>query len=432
MTRRVFVVICAALLSPAARSQAPAPPAPPPLPAAPAGAAGRQPALTLSQAVARALAANPSLSAAREHVSATGAQRITAGLRQNPTLTLLGQGVTLPEYNLNGNPYFYSANVSRLFERGEKRRWRLDSATATTEQTSEQERDQERQIAFATRSAFTQMLQAKAALGIAGENLADYRRTLELSRARLDAGDISRTDFERIDLQLAQFEADEDNARLALLQASEQLQLLFGVERPDPSLEVQGTLDLPTLPATKDELEARALATRPDELAALGGLRAAEANARYAVATGTVDPTVASEFERSGGDNTFGVSVSIPLRIFDRAQGEKARTRFEVNSSRLLVQAARNQAVSDVEQAWSALETAQRLATRYNTHYLDEAARVRDNVEFSYRNGNTTLLDYLDALRSYRAVRLGSINANAQVWLAVHQLSLVTATEVIP
>jgi cobalt-zinc-cadmium efflux system outer membrane protein len=120
------------------------------------------------------------------------------------------------------------------------------------------------------------------------------------------------------------------------------------------------------------------------------------------------------------------------VRIFDRNQGEKERTRYEVESSRSAVTAARNQVVSDVDQAWLALETAQHLAQRYNSHYLDEAGHVRDNLQFSYRNGNTTLLDYLSALRDYRAIHLSSLSANAQVWLALHQLSYATATDILP
>ena len=388
-------------------------------------------AMTMSEAVTRALSANPTLTAAREHVAATRAQQITAGLRANPTLTLQGQDVTLPADN-PGNPYFYSANVSRLFERGGKRQLRLEGARATGDQTESLERDQERQVALQVRVAFTNMLIAKGALEIATQNLADYRKTLDLSQARLDAGDITRTDFERIDLQLAQFESDADTAKLNLLQAGEQLQLLFGVERPDPNFDVSGTLDVPTIPLTRDEAIARALAARPDLQAAQQGLRAAEANARFAIASGTSDPTIAGEYERSGIDNTFGASIAIPLRIFDRNQGEKERTRFEVNSNRFAVTAARNQVISDVVQGWDSLEAAQRLTSRYRTHYLDEAAHVRDNLQFSYRNGNSTLLDYLDALRSYRAINLGSLNANGQLWIAIHQLSYAASTDLVP
>jgi cobalt-zinc-cadmium efflux system outer membrane protein len=380
------------------------------------------------------LAANPTLASVRQHVSAVEANKITAGLRQNPTLSLYGQGITLPERpdTPDGNPFFYSANVSRLFERGQKRRWRLDSANATAGSTQSLYRDQERQTVLSVRQAFTNMLLAKASLVVANENLADYRKTVDLSKARLDAGDITPTDFARIDLQLAQFEADADNAQLALQQASTQLQLLFGVDRPSSTLEITGTLEPPQIPLTMAEAENQALAARPDFLAARQALTAAEANAKLANANGTTDPTLGAEYDRNGIDNSFGLQLSIPVRIFDRNQGEKERTRYEVESSRSAVTAARNQVVSDVDQAWMALETARNLAKRYNSHYLDEAQHVRDNLQFSYRNGNTTLLDYLSALRDYRAIHLSSLNANAQVWLALHQLSFATATDILP
>ena len=389
--------------------------------------------ITLQQAVDRALANNPSLTAEREHLSAVHAGVLTASARQNPTLTLLGQGVTLPEVNNNGgNPFDYSANVSRLFERGNKRGIRIQAANATTEVTESQLRDQERQLILSVRMAFTNMLAAKAGLAIAEENLTDYRKTVDLSKARLDAGDITRTDYERIDLQLAQFETDTDTARLNMQQASAQLQQLFGVDHPSPTLDITGTLAPPILTLTMADAENLAFASRPDYKAAQQSLLLSQANARYAIAGGTADPTVASEYERSGADNTFGVSVSIPLRIFDRNQGEKERTRYEVNSSRFALIAARNQVVSDVDQAWLALETAQRQAIRYNTHYLGEAGRVRDNLQFSYRSGNSTLLDYLESLRDYRSIHLNSLNANAQVWLAIHQLNYATATDILP
>lgn len=422
MTYKILYFLCAIFMACPALVSQQAPPAG--APAAP---------ITLQQAVDLALTGNPLLAASRAHLSAEHATMLTASARQNPVLTLLGQSVTLPEVNNSGgNPFYYSANVSRLFERGQKRRWRMEGADATAQLTESQLHDQERQVVLSVRQAFTGMLAAKAALAIAEENLTDYRKTVDLSKARLDAGDITRTDYERIDLQLAQFESDDDTARLNIQQASAQLQQLFGVDHPSPTFDITGTLQLPVLSLTMAEAETRALAARPDYQAARQSLLLSRANAHFAMANGTADPTVSSEYERSGADNTFGVSVSIPLRIFDRNQGEKERTAYEVSSSRFAVTAARNQIVSEVDQAWFALDTARLQATRYNTHYLDEAGRVRDNLQFSYRNGNSTLLDYLDALRDYRSIHLSSLNANAQVWLAIHQLSYATATDILP
>jgi cobalt-zinc-cadmium efflux system outer membrane protein len=374
---------------------------------------------------------NPNLLSGQQHVIATRANEITAGLRQNPNFQISGSDVSLSASN-PASPYAYTANVSRLFERGEKRRWRLDIAHATTDVTQSQYKDAERQTALAVKQAFTQMLAAKASLQIADDNLQSYRKTVDLSQARLNAGDISATDFERIDLQLAEFESDYDNAKLNLVQSSDQLQLLLGIEKPTDSFDITGTLEPPTMPAPLAQVEQQALQSRPDYLAAQQSVRLADSNTKLADADGTTDPTIGGEYERSATYNTAGFQVSIPLRIFDRNQGEKERTRYEAQSSRFAETAARNQVLSDVDQAWAGYETAVAMAKRYHGHYLQEAARVRDNLEFSYRHGGATLLDYLDALRDYRQTNLDALNANTQVWLAIHQLSFAAATEIVP
>jgi cobalt-zinc-cadmium efflux system outer membrane protein len=387
--------------------------------------------LTLQQALDIARTRNPNLLAGQQHVIATRANEITAGLRQNPNFQISGADISLPASN-PASPYSYTANVNRLFERGEKRRWRLDIAHATTEVTQSQYKDIERQTELAVKQAFTQMLAAKSALRIADDNLQSYRKTVDLSKARLDAGDISATDFERIDLQLAEFESDYDNARLDLTQASDQLQLLLGIEKPSDAFDITGTLDPPTITAPLTQIEQQSLQSRPDYLAAQQAVRLADSNIRLADAQGTTDPTIGGEYERSATYNTAGFQVSIPLRIFDRNQGEKERTRYEAQSSRFAETAARNQVLNDVDQAWASYETAVAMAKRYHGHYLEEATRVRDNLEFSYRHGGTTLLDYLDALRDYRQTNLDALNANTQVWLAIHQLSFAAATEIVP
>ena len=387
--------------------------------------------LTLQQAIDMARAKNPSLISAQQHVSATKASEITAGLRQNPSFTLAGSDISLPADN-PASPYAYSANVTRLFERGQKRRWRLDVAHATTDVTESQYRDTERQTILQVKNAFTNMLVAKAALKIADDNLTSYHKTVDLTRARLNAGDISETDFERIDLQQAEFESDYDNANLNLTQASDQLQLLLGIQKPTVSFDIIGTLDPPGLTTTLPQLEQEALAARPDYQAALQSVRLADANVKMADADGTVDPTIGGEYDRSATYNTAGFQVSIPLRIFDRNQGEKERTRYEAQSSRFAVIAARNQVVNDVDQAWAGYEAASSQAKRYHGHYLAEATHVRDNLEYSYRRGGATLLDYLDALRDYRQTNLDALNADQQVWLSIHQLSFAAATEILP
>jgi outer membrane protein, heavy metal efflux system len=387
--------------------------------------------LTLQQALDLARTKNPTLLSGQQHVTATKASEITAGLRQNPNFTISGADVSLPADN-PANPYSYTANVSRLFERGQKRRWRLDIAHATTDVTQSQYKDTERQTIYQVKQSFTGMLVAKAALKISSDNLDSYRHTVDLSKARRDAGDISETDFERIDLQLAEFESDYDNAKLNLIQASDQLQLLLGVQKPTEAFDITGTLDPPPFTATLQQVEQEALTARPDYQAALQSIRVADANVKLADADGTTDPTIGGEYERSATYNSAGFQVSIPLRIFDRNQGEKERTRYEAQASHFTEIAARNQVINDVDQAWTGYDTALAMAKRYNGHYLAEAGHVRDNLEYSYRHGGSTLLDYLDALRDYRQINLDSLNADQQVWLSIHQLSFAAATEILP
>jgi cobalt-zinc-cadmium efflux system outer membrane protein len=386
--------------------------------------------LTLQQAIDLARLQNPSLLSANAHVSATKESEITAGLRVNPNFNLTGSDVSLPASS--NNPYLYSAQVSRLFERGQKRRWRLDVARSTTDVTRSQYADQERQVVLTVKTAFAQMLGAKGALNLAQQNVDDYRKTIDLSRERLRAGDISATDFKRLDLQLAQFESDYDNAHTNLVQASEQLQTLLGYDRPHPGFDITGSLDPPSISTTLTDAEQKALQARPDYLAAQQSVRAADANVKLAYAEGTTDPTIEGEYDRAGTANSAGFQIGIPLRIFDRNQGEKARTKYEAQSSRFSETAARNQVVSDVDQAWAAYEDALSLARRYNGHYLQEAHDVRDNLEYSYRHGGTTLLDYLSALQDYRQVNLDALNANMQVWLSLDQVSFAAATEIVP
>ena len=387
--------------------------------------------LTLAQVLDLAHRANPTLLAAGQHLAAVRAQEITAGLRANPVGILSGQLVTLGTDNPEG-PYFYEAGVQRLFERGNKRQVRLDNARSTTTLTGFQLDDQRRQTDLAIRQAFSRMVYAQEALSISRDNLEGYRKTVGLMKVRLDAGDIDQTDFDRVDLQLSGFESDMDNAQLTLRQGSIALQTLIGVAMPSDDFAIAGTLDPPRIATTIDELRSSALANRPDLKAAQAQVEVNNAAVKLAMANGTADPTLEGEYERNGNANSFGASLNIPLRLFDRNQGEKERARYELESSRLALTAAQHQVLSDVDSAWAGYQTAQSQSERYRSKYLAEAAHVRDNLEFSYRNGNTTLLDYLSALSDYRQVNLAALNAKLQLLLSLEQLSYAAHTEIVP
>ena len=313
-------------------------------------------ALTLQQVVERARANNPTLLAAAANLRAVRAQETQAAVRANPYLGLSGSNVSLPAEGAS-NPYAYAVQVSRLFERGHKREFRIDNARATTTQTAAQLDDSARQTVLAVRTAFTKMLIAKASLELSRAQLADFRHEVDINHDRYTAGDISQLDFERLDLQLGSFESDAANAEIALLQASDQLQTLIGVDTPSATFDITGDI-LPPLVAeqnglpSRDDLIRRALATRPDLQAATAAVLAAEATSRLAIANGTADPTLEGEYDRSGTYNSAGFNLNIPIRLFDRNQGNKETARLETDFARISVTATRNQVVSDVDQAW--------------------------------------------------------------------------------
>jgi outer membrane protein, heavy metal efflux system len=386
--------------------------------------------LTMQQAVDYALAHNPTLLAAQQNLLSMKGQEVEAGLRQNPDFTLYGANLSNPATSTT--PYDYSLQVSRLFERGQKRRWRLDTAHATTAQTQAQFHDQERQTTLAVRQAFTNMLLAKAALNLAQDNLRDYRQQLDISRTRYQAGDIGKLDYERLDLQLAQFETDESNAEMNLGQASDQLQTLLGYDQPKRNFDIIGELVPPPLNTTLTDLEQKALANRPDYQAAQAAIRIADANVKMAYANGTADPTLEGEYDHSGTLSSYGGYITIPIRIFDRNQGNKDTSKYLAQGSRFAETAARNQVYSDVDQAWIGYTTSKVLSDRYNGHYLDEAKDVLSIAQFAYQHGGLALLDYLNALQDDRTIRLNALNAYAQTWLAIHQLSFASASDVVP
>ena len=386
--------------------------------------------LTMQQAVDLARSRNPTLLAAEQNLLSVKAQEVQAGLRQNPYFAIAGSNLTEPDSN--ANPYAIGLGVGRLFERGEKRRWRLDSARSTTVETDADLQLTVQQTILAVRTAFTNLIIAKAAKKLADDTLADFKKEVAIGNDRYKAGDLAKLDFERLDLQLAQFESDESNAVTAMQQASDQLQVLLGIDKPSADFDVTGDVAPPPVALTLDDLDAKALAARPDLKAAVAAVAVADAEVKLATANGTADPTLEADYNRNGTDNSVGFNLNIPIRLFDRNQGNKATARFTAEASRFTVTALHNQVISDVDQAYSGYINSRLLSDRYNGHYLAESKDVLDIAHFSYEHGQLALIDYLDALRDARSVASDALNAYQQTWIAIHQLSFVTASDIAP
>ena len=388
---------------------------------------------TLAETLRYFRAKSPALAAAREQANAVRANEVTAALRPNPVFNSANEDFRAftPSQSDIAHTQEFTDSLAWTFERGGKRGARIQSAKLGTVVAEDSYRDTERTLEFQVKSAFVNMVLAKAVLHLAQDNLADYQRTVNANETRLQAGDISQTDFDRIKIEEAQFQSDLLNAQASLVQTRVQLEALLGL--PDSAnFDVNAALTAPALNPDEQDLIGKALANRPDYLAAVDGVRKAEADVKLAKAYGATDLVVAPEYKRNNADNTLGVSFQVPLRFFDRNQGEKLRTEHVLESSRFGETVARLQATSDVKQALESYRAAQKLSALYTSDYLDRARNVRERMEFSYQHGAVNLLDYLDAIRSYREVELASLQANAQLLLAIHQLSFATATEVLP
>jgi cobalt-zinc-cadmium efflux system outer membrane protein len=383
--------------------------------------------LTLPEVLQLARSRNPNLASQALQLEATRANEVTARLRVNPELSISKEDLGLTSLAQVDETF----NVSRLFERGNKRRYRIESASLATVVARHTYDDFERQLLLSVKQSFVALLLAKANLQLAEQNRQDYSKTVDLSRIRFSAGEISRTELDRIELQASRFETDALNALQAMAQARTQLQSLIGLDDFSGTFDIAGELTVPNVQVDRGKLREQALAARPDYLAALEQIRKSEADIKLADANGATDVVAGAEYKRNGPDNFTGVTFGIPLRFFDRNQGEKLRTRRVLDANRAAERAARIQVLSDLNQALAALDSAQRIAQLYNSDYLTKAKQVRERVEFSYRQGATSLLDYIQALREYRDTELAWRASIAQLLNAIHQLSFVTGTELL-
>lgn len=325
-----------------------------------------------------------------------------------------------------------SASVSYLFERGHKRYIRKESAEQSTAIAKFQQADLERNLLFNLRAAFVQALQAKAVLAVTRENLAYYEKLLAVSLDRYQAGDIAQVDLDRLQLQKSQYESDVQSATNNLRAAKIQLLALLNDRTSLDSFDVNGDFDYNEVLIPLEESRQAALDARPDLRAALQSIAKADAERRLAIANGSTDLTVGVDFGRNPPLQPYiGVNVLIPLRVFDRNQGEKLRTSLDVTRNERLRDAAETQVYSDVDSAYTNLIGSLALLRRYKAQYLDQSAKVRDTIAFAYKNGGSSLLDFLNAQNDYRVIRLNYLNLVGTYMSAASQLNLAVGREIV-
>ncbi len=380
-------------------------------------------------------AANPSLRAGQIGIDESRASETTAYLRPNPNLSLLADQIDpFPGGPDHGAFAFVlpSATLTYLHERQHKRELRLESAKEATGMAVSGQFDLERNLLFNLRSAFVQTLQQKAVRDLAKENLTYYDHVLVVNRDRYNAGAIAQVDLDRLELQRVQYESDLQTAEVGLRTAKIQMLALLNDRTPVEQFDVTGPFDFSQQIEPLDEVRQAALDNRPDLKAALQSVDKAKTDHRLAVAMGSTDPTFGVDVGRNPPiDQYVGVSVSIPLRIFDRNQGEKLRTQLDIDRNEKLMEVTRAQVFSDVDSAYATLESTLALLQPYKDHYLQQASRVRDTISFSYEHGAASLLDFLGAQADYRGVQVNYLNLVGAYLDAAGQLNLAVGREVI-
>ncbi len=385
-------------------------------------------------------ATNPTLRADKLNIDESRAQEITAYLRPNLNFTLLTDGTQVAPYQGVWRPFSgseVSTNFSYLHERQRKRELRLESAKQGTLIAESSHADLERTLWFTLRGAFVSTLQAKAVLQLATSNLTYYDRVLDVSRNRFNAGDIAKMDLDRLEVQRVQYESDVQTAEVNLRTAKIQLLTLLNDRTPIEQFDVTGPYDFSDQLPSRDEFRKIALDTRPDLKAAVEAIEKAQTDHKLAVANGSADPTLGAwytynpSFNNPYDHQTIGASITIPLRISDRNQGEKRRTQLDIERNQSLLEAAQAQVFGDVDSAHAMVNSNLILLQPYKAKYLQQALRIRDTMFFAYQHGGASLLDFLSAQSEYRMLELSYVNLLGSYLNAAAQLNMAVGREVI-
>jgi outer membrane protein, heavy metal efflux system len=393
--------------------------------------------ITMDQAVDLALAHNHSLKATRTLVLQNQAQEITANLRPNPTLLFDAQFVPIfspsnfSADNLDEVQQF-DAGIGYLFERGKKRQHRLQAARDQTAVTRAQITDAERNLTFNVAQQFVAVLLAESTLRFAELDLKSFEQTVDIGQAQYKAGYISEGDYLKIKLQLLQFQTDVSSARLARVQALVALRELLGYDAVPANYDVVGDLTYQPVQTKLEDLQAKALQERPDYRAAELGVTAAQSQIALAKAYAKQDVNANVDYTHTAGESTASFFVNFPLAIFNRNQGEIARTGYALTQAQETQQSASDMVLSDVSDAYEALRSSDEVVQLYTSGYLKQAQDSRDISEYAYQRGATSLLDFLDAERSNRAIQLAYRQALSTYMTAVEQLKAAVGTRNLP
>jgi outer membrane protein, heavy metal efflux system len=393
--------------------------------------------ISKDDAIRIALAWNQTLRAQRLNIDQSKAQEVTALLKPNPTFSTIVD--TIPIFSpstIRFNTQIYSEALSYTVERGGKREKRGVVAKDNTQAAAQNVTDNERTLRFQVVQTFTNVLLAKSVLQLAKDDLANFSQAVDLNHARLVAGDLAEGDYLKFSIQKLQFEQDVTAAQLGLVQARATLRQQLGYQSVADDFDVTGALTHNKQSVTLDDLQKKALENRPDLQSAHTGVKLANDTVSLAFGNRAKDWTWGTDYTYqsigpNGIGNAIGVSLSFDLPIHDRNQGEIARSQAAVRQSVETESSAQVGVLTDVVNAYYGLQSNEEIVSLYESGYLDQATQSRDISNYAYRRGAATILDVLDAERSYRATQLAYRQALAAHMIASEQVNDAVGTQVI-
>jgi cobalt-zinc-cadmium efflux system outer membrane protein len=393
--------------------------------------------LSLDEAVRMAVARNQALQAQRLSIDAARADEITAGLKPNLGVSVGAEGFPTfsprqVTWDFVKNVASYTASASYLFERGGKRDNRVAVAQAATDVTAKTVLDAERQLRFDTAQAFVSLLYAKSTLDLARQNLESFSQVVEVNRQRVTSGDLAEAEFYRISLQKLQFEQDVSAGEVGLEQARASLRRLLGFDQVAEDVEPAG--ELAAAPATLDleDLKRQALDARPDLQAARSNVTLAQNTLALETSNKARDIAGDLSYSHTGPSNSMGVGASFDLPIHDRNQGNIARSEVLLRQATESELATRYLVTTDVVNAYAAWTSARKVVALYESGYLKQSQQSLDISRYVYQRGAGSLLDLLDAERTYRDTQIGYRQALSNYMTSVQQLNFAVGRQVFP
>jgi cobalt-zinc-cadmium efflux system outer membrane protein len=393
--------------------------------------------ITLDEAIQMSLQHDHNLLAARTTITQGQAQEVTANLRPNPAFFTDWDYLPVFTPSSANATYLHDSTeadmgLSYQIERGKKRQRRYQAAKDATAVTRSTVADNERTMTFQVATLFTNVQLAESTIELAQQDLKSFQQTVEIGERQFSAGAISEGDYLKIELQLLQFETDLQQAQVARVQGLSDLRQLLGYESAPADYDVADMFDYVPLNASFEDLQMKALQNRPDFRAAQQSVTAANSSYLLAKANGVQDLTVTGNYTHVNGINGASFFASIPLPIFNRNQGEIARTRSVITQMQEQQAFTNGQVLTDVKDAYEGLKSDDRVVLLYRDKYREVAKKDRDVADYAYHRGAISLLDFLDAERSYRATELGYRQTLASYLLALEQLREAIGTRALP